>query len=129
MHRKEHNKKMSCSAAKAPKGMKKEEQKEHEKKHKEEHKKQMDKKIKSLEKTTSKLLKGEKSLLKEDHKRDKACDLGKKMMKKKSKQCYKEFESSHPFRFFFFGLQVKINGKDFNGPYHLFFQQFSQCKL
>lgn len=46
----------------------------------------MDKKIKSLEKTTSKLLKGEKSLLKEDHKRDKACDLGKKMMAKKGKK-------------------------------------------
>lgn len=45
----------------------------------------MDKKIKKLEKGTSKLLKEEKSLMKEDKKRDKVCDMGKKMMKKKHK--------------------------------------------
>jgi len=43
----------------------------------------MDKKIKKLEKNTKKLVKEEKSLLKEDQKRDKACEMGKKMMKKK----------------------------------------------
>ncbi len=46
----------------------------------------MDKKIKSLEKTTKKLLKGEKSLLKADHQRDAVCRIGekvKKMMPKK----------------------------------------------
>ena len=46
----------------------------------------MDKKIKKLEKGTSKLLKEEKSLMKADKKRDKVCDYGKKMMKKKHKQ-------------------------------------------
>jgi hypothetical protein len=43
----------------------------------------MDKKIKGLIKDTGKLQKKEKSLLKADVKRDKACDLGKMMMKKK----------------------------------------------
>ncbi len=43
----------------------------------------MDKKIKKLEKSTSKLMKEEKSLMKADHKRDKVCEMGKKMMKKK----------------------------------------------
>ena len=42
----------------------------------------MDKKIKSIQKTTKKLAKQESSLLKDDKKRDKACDLGKMMMKK-----------------------------------------------
>jgi len=42
----------------------------------------MDKKIKAMEKTTDKLKKQEKTLLKEDHKRDKVCDLGKKVEKK-----------------------------------------------
>lgn len=46
---------------------------------------QMDKKIKKLEKGTTKLLKDEKSLMKADHKRDKVCKLGEKMMKKKKK--------------------------------------------
>lgn len=45
----------------------------------------MDKKIKKLEKRTKSLLKEEKSLLKADKKRDKVCDYGKKMMKKKPK--------------------------------------------
>ena len=43
----------------------------------------MDKKIKKLETGTKKLLSEEKSLLKIDKKRDKFCDYGKKMMKKK----------------------------------------------
>lgn len=43
----------------------------------------MDKKIKKLQKQTKKLAKGEKELLKEDKKRDKVCDYGEKMMKKK----------------------------------------------
>jgi hypothetical protein len=38
----------------------------------------MDKKIKKISKEM-------KSLAKEDHKRDKVCDMGKKMMKKKKK--------------------------------------------
>jgi hypothetical protein len=42
----------------------------------------MDKKILKLETATKKLLKGEKSLLKEDHKRDKFVEKGKKRMKK-----------------------------------------------
>ncbi len=46
----------------------------------------MDKKIKSLEKTTKKLLKGEKGLLKADQKRDVMCSLGKKMIDKKKKK-------------------------------------------
>lgn len=45
----------------------------------------MDKKIKKMEKDTKHLLKEEKSLLKADKKRDKVCDYGKKMMKKKAK--------------------------------------------
>lgn len=45
----------------------------------------MDKKIKALEKTTKKLQNGEKELLREDKKRDKVCDYGKKMMDKKKK--------------------------------------------
>jgi len=45
----------------------------------------MDKKIKKLESGTKKLLKEEKSLISADKKRDKVCDYGKKMMKKKSK--------------------------------------------
>lgn len=43
----------------------------------------MDKKIKSLQKTTKKLEKGEKELLKEDKKRDKICAYGAREMKKK----------------------------------------------
>lgn len=43
----------------------------------------MDKKIKGLQRTTKKLAKEESSLLKADKKRDKACDYGKKMLKKK----------------------------------------------
>ena len=78
---KHHEKeKMSCSASKGAKGMKKEEHHKEKKK-----KKQMDKKIKKLEKGTSKLLKQEKSLMKADHKRDKFCELGKKVMNKKKK--------------------------------------------
>jgi hypothetical protein len=45
----------------------------------------MDKKIKKLQKETEKLEKGEKALLKADKKRDKVCDYGEKMMKKKKK--------------------------------------------
>jgi len=45
----------------------------------------MDKKIKKIEKGTAKLMKEEKSLMKEDHKRDKVCKMGEKMMKKKAK--------------------------------------------
>lgn len=45
----------------------------------------MDKKIKSLIKNTKKVEKGEKELLKADKKRDKVCDMGKKMMEKKKK--------------------------------------------
>lgn len=44
---------------------------------------EMDKKIKSIQKDTKQLAKKETSLLKEDKKRDKACDMGAKMMKKK----------------------------------------------
>jgi len=43
----------------------------------------MDKKIKKLQKQTKKLVKGEAELLKADKKRDKACDYGEKMLKKK----------------------------------------------
>ena len=43
----------------------------------------MDEKIKKMQKTTKKLAKEESSLLKADKKRDKVCDLGKKLMKKK----------------------------------------------
>ena len=45
----------------------------------------MDKKIKKIIKNTKKVEKEEKSLLKEDKKRDKVCDYGEKMMKKKRK--------------------------------------------
>jgi hypothetical protein len=45
----------------------------------------MDKKIKKMQKTTKKLEKEEDQLLKADHARDKVCDYGKKMMKKKKK--------------------------------------------
>ena len=44
---------------------------------------EMDKKIKSIQKDTKTLAKKESELLKEDKKRDKACDMGQKMMKKK----------------------------------------------
>lgn len=44
---------------------------------------EMDKKIKKLQKETKKLAKDESSLLKADKKRDKVCDYGEKMMKKK----------------------------------------------
>lgn len=43
----------------------------------------MDKKIKGLMKETDKLEKKEKALLKADKKRDKMCDMGKKVMEKK----------------------------------------------
>ncbi len=45
----------------------------------------MDKKIKAIEKKTKSLQKDEKNLLKEDKKRDKVCDYGAKMMKKRKK--------------------------------------------
>lgn len=45
----------------------------------------MDKKIKSIQKATKNLEHKEASLLKEDHKRDKVCDMGKKMMHKNKK--------------------------------------------
>ena len=45
----------------------------------------MDKKIKKIQKGTKTLLKEEKNLLKADHKRDKVCDYGAQMMKKKKK--------------------------------------------
>ena len=45
----------------------------------------MDKQIKKLQKGTEKLLKDEGKLLKDDKKRDKACDMGTKMMKEKKK--------------------------------------------
>lgn len=45
--------------------------------------KEMDKKIKSIQKDTKNLAKKESALLKDDKKRDKACDMGAKMMKKK----------------------------------------------
>jgi len=45
----------------------------------------MDAKIKKMEKDTKKLMKEEKSLLKADKKRDKVCDMGKAMMKKKKR--------------------------------------------
>lgn len=43
----------------------------------------MDKKIKKIQKDTKKLAHEEAQLLKEDKKRDKVCDYGEKMMKKK----------------------------------------------
>lgn len=46
----------------------------------------MDKKIKKIQKDTKKLVKEESSLLKADKKRDKVCDYGKEMMKKKKKK-------------------------------------------
>ena len=49
------------------------------------HMETMDKKIKKIQKDTKKLAKEEKSLLKADKKRDKACEMGSKMMKKKKK--------------------------------------------
>lgn len=45
----------------------------------------MDKKIKKLQKDTQKLAKEESSLLKADKKRDKICEYGEKMMKKRKK--------------------------------------------
>ena len=45
----------------------------------------MDKKIKAIQKTTKNLEKKEENLLKEDKKRDKVCDYGKKMLKLKKK--------------------------------------------
>lgn len=47
---------------------------------------EMDAKIKKLQKTTKKLAKEESSLLKADKKRDKVCDMGEKIMKKKKKK-------------------------------------------
>jgi hypothetical protein len=46
----------------------------------------MDKKIKRLQSETKKLAKDEAALLKADRKRDKTCDYGAKMMKKKKKK-------------------------------------------
>lgn len=46
----------------------------------------MDKQIRKIEKETKKVSKELKSLALEDKKRDPACDLGKKMMKKKAKR-------------------------------------------
>jgi hypothetical protein len=46
----------------------------------------MDRKIKSMQKVTRDLAKKESSLLKEDKKRDKVCDMGKKEMSKKKKR-------------------------------------------
>lgn len=43
----------------------------------------MDKKIKKIQKDTKRLAKEEGALLKADKKRDKVCDLGKKVMKEK----------------------------------------------
>jgi len=45
----------------------------------------VDKKIKKIQKYTKNILKEEKSLLSADKKRDKVCEMGKKMMRKKSK--------------------------------------------
>lgn len=45
----------------------------------------MDKQIKKIQKDTKKLEKEESTLLKDDKKRDKVCDYGEKMMKKKKK--------------------------------------------
>jgi len=45
----------------------------------------MDKKIHKIEKETKKVGKELKSLAREDHKRDKTCEYGKKMMKEKKK--------------------------------------------
>jgi hypothetical protein len=44
----------------------------------------MDKKIKTMQRTTKKLEKEESSLLKADKARDKVCDYGKEMMRKKT---------------------------------------------
>lgn len=46
----------------------------------------MDKKIKKMQKDTKQLEKQESQLLKADKKRDKVCDYGKEMMKKKGKK-------------------------------------------
>jgi len=46
----------------------------------------MDKKIHKIQKDTKKLQKEEKDLLRADKKRDKVCDYGEKMMKKKGKK-------------------------------------------
>jgi len=46
----------------------------------------MDAKIKAIAKTEKKALKETKSLLKADQKRDKVCDLGKKVMKEEKKK-------------------------------------------
>ncbi len=46
----------------------------------------MDKKIKKIQKDTKHLEKEESALLKADKKRDKVCEMGKKMMKKKHKK-------------------------------------------
>lgn len=43
----------------------------------------MDKKIKAIQKDTKHLEKKEEKLLKADRKRDKVCEMGEKMMKKK----------------------------------------------
>ena len=45
----------------------------------------MDKKIKKIEKKEKEIVKDTKSLLKADHNRDRVCDYGEKMMKKKRK--------------------------------------------
>ncbi len=45
----------------------------------------MDKKIKKIQKETKKVGKDLKTLAKDDHKRDKVCDYGKKEMAKKKK--------------------------------------------
>ena len=45
----------------------------------------MDKKIKKITKETKHVEKDLKGLLKEDKKRDKVCDMGEKMMKRKGK--------------------------------------------
>jgi hypothetical protein len=45
----------------------------------------MDKKIKKIQQGTKKLVKEESELLKADKKRDKVCDYGEKMLKKKKK--------------------------------------------
>ena len=46
----------------------------------------MDKKIRKIEKETKRVEKDLKSLEKEDKKRDKVCDYGKEMMKKRKKK-------------------------------------------
>lgn len=46
----------------------------------------MDKKIKQIESKTKSLIKDEKELLKQDHKRDSVCKLGEKVKKMKGKK-------------------------------------------